>query len=940
MEEDHGLAERSALSLLPRVDRLYLPKYTLWPIATRDLLGYNEHDRLESKSQAEHAAWSRNRVCDGTMIGTVLNNRYKLVAELANGGMAWVYLAKDLREEQQVAVKVLYPHLSEDVGFLQRFSQEAKLAMGFSDSAREIHVARVLDYGSDRDIHYLVMEYVKGQDLRRVLEQDGHLAWEEALDIARQVALALGYACQHSIVHRDIKPENIMVQPDGTVRVLDFGVARAQTSPSLTHSGFVGSPYYAAPEQVMGRSVDTRADLYSLGVVLYEMLTGNRPFQSDTPWGVANQHIATPPPLLEETYPDLPRSVARLVRKAMAKRPEDRFQTPTEMVQVIEAVLSGLELPLDTPITERDAMAPLLAGLYQRARQAAREEAWQEAVDLYSQILRFDARYRDVTEQLAEAGRQARLSALYSDAQRCIKTGEWTEALAQLDEIAMLVPGYRDVKALRAQVRQNQEVDRLYRKGIAHVEAGEWTAAIECLRLVQEREPSHIQAARLLATAHARQEKQKAQTRSGPAIPSPQDRPGRARRRNVFWAVFAVLIMILAVESLLFYRAQQPPVAAAVSAPAAATTPVVAASSAVALLSPSILPAAASTQSPPTLTPSATFTSDRSGTTLDGKIPTTPAIDGSPASLVTLQVATTANTTPNSTTATPKPALAGQIAFSRFDRTRSTYDVYTCHLDGSQCKRVATEASQPDFLPSDTGEARIVFHSWKPDDKGLVVQSLSGQRIWKITSSLEAARPSVDFQGKIYVYHSREEADRLPRLYRTYDSETRPIKREANLIRGLSPSWLPDGRILYSGCVGNACGILLMESDGAYLSQVVAGGSETNPEASPDGRRVAFMSQRDGNWEVYVINLDGTGLQRLTRNPANDGLPTWSPDGRYIAFVSDRDGSWELWVMDPDGGNQRRLFAIGGPLEGQVQGANPQEIFGWVEERISWSPLP
>ena len=100
------------------------------------------------------------------------------------------------------------------------------------------------------------------------------------------------------------------------------------------------------------------------------------------------------------------------------------------------------------------------------------------------------------------------------------------------------------------------------------------------------------------------------------------------------------------------------------------------------------------------------------------------------------------------------------------------------------------------------------------------------------------------------------------------------------------------------------------------------------------------MSQRDGNWEVYVVNLDGSELRRLTRNPASDGLPTWSPDGRHIAFVSDRDGSWAVWVMRPDGSQQRRLFGVGGPLEGQVQGAAPHEIHGWVEERISWGPLP
>jgi Tol biopolymer transport system component len=284
-----------------------------------------------------------------------------------------------------------------------------------------------------------------------------------------------------------------------------------------------------------------------------------------------------------------------------------------------------------------------------------------------------------------------------------------------------------------------------------------------------------------------------------------------------------------------------------------------------------------------------------------------------------------------------EPPLTGQIAFPRFEPARGTYDVYVCRVDGSGCRRVAAEASQPDFLPDGS---QIVFHSWKSDAKGLILQPLSGQRIWKITGLIEAARPSVDFQGKVYVFHARDEADRQPRLYRTSGTDMIPIKQGPDAVLGRSPAWLPDGRILYSGCWQDACGIMVMHGDGSYPRQVAAGGNETNPEASPDGGQVAFMSQRDGNWEVYVVNLDGSGLTRLTRDPANDGLPAWSPNGRYLAFVSDRDGSWAVWAIRPDGSGQRRLFDVGGPLDGQVRGSAPHETHGWVEERISWGPLP
>lgn len=301
------------------------------------------------------------------------------------------------------------------------------------------------------------------------------------------------------------------------------------------------------------------------------------------------------------------------------------------------------------------------------------------------------------------------------------------------------------------------------------------------------------------------------------------------------------------------------------------------------------------------------------------------------------ETATATTTATGAATATVQRVPTGQIAFPRFDPARGTYDVYICRVDGSECRRVASEASQPDFLPDGT---RLVVHSWKPDEKGLNLLELSGQLIWRITAQIEAARPSVDFQGETYVYLSRNESDRQARLFRTYNAETRPILREASTVLGRSPSWLPDHRILYSGCWQNACGILVTNDDGAFPRQIVAGTSEINPESSPDGQQVAFMSQRQGNWDVYVTDLDGGNLRRLTDSPANDGLPAWSPDGRYIAFVTDREGPWAIWVMRPDGSLKHRLFDIGGPLDGQVRDAAPHERYGWVEERITWAPLP
>jgi tetratricopeptide (TPR) repeat protein/predicted Ser/Thr protein kinase len=838
------------------------------------------------------------------MIGTILSNRYKIKEKLGSGGMAWVYLADDLLEQRQVAVKILYPQHSQDLSFLQRFMQEARLAMRLSECNPGGHIVCVLDYGSDRDTHYLVMEYVPGRDLGQVLAERGPLPWPEALEIGRQVAMALGHAQQQGIVHRDIKPGNIMISADGRIRVMDFGIARAKGSPELTLAGFVGSPHYAAPEQAMGETVDIRADLYSLGVVLYRVLSGDLPFHGNTPWALANQHIASPPPPLEKTCPDLPAPVIHLVQKALAKRPEDRFQSPADMIEAIENVLAGHDLP-----DERIPAAGLsLEQLYHHAHSAIEAEDWQKAVDQLNQILNVDPGYRDAAQQLKYVGQQVRLAALYQAAQRMIQLGQWDEALIRLDEIAEITADsradYRDVEALRAQARSAQET---------------WS----------EEQASLSDYPTQVETPAGSQPPLQVSTPAGEppskSDPDPAPQPRREWRRPWLWILIAILVVAVAGLGSALLRTPGPLVADMSASP----TATVAQTS-----TPTRLPSPPARVLATRVQPSATWTSPVAAPTLPARHTTTPVTVASPSFTPTLTPTMTPSPAP-SPPVTAKPA--GQIAFPRFDPARGTYDVYACRVDGTNCRRLVAEASQPDFLPDGS---QIVVHSWSPSQKGLVLHILAEQRIWRITDQIEAARPSVDFRGQFYVYHSRQEADRQPRLYRTYGTETRPILREANMVVGLAPTWLPDGRILYSGCWRDACGIIAMRADGTNPVQVVAGSTETNPESSPDGKQVAFMSQRDGNWEVYIVNLDGSNLRRLTHSAANDGLPTWSPDGQFIAFATDRDGRWAVWAMRPDGSQQRRLFDIGGPLDGQVRGASSYEIQGWVEERLSWAPMP
>ena len=270
------------------------------------------------------------------MIGEILGNRYKIIRELGTGGMAWVYLAKDLKDHQEVAVKVMYPQYSDDVSYVQRFTREAKLAIQLSSP----HIVKVLNYGSDRDIHYLVMENVAGEDLKSVLQRRGPLPYQEVLGIAAQVARALHHANEHGIVHRDIKPENLMLDEHGTVKIVDMGIAgQLEGRRTLAQSeGVFGSPHYIAPEQAAGERIDFRVDLYSLGASAYRMLSGRTVFQGESQTEIMARHVNEDPVPLKRVAPWVPRRLCDVVMRMLEKDPDDRYQSAAEVLEALEGL--------------------------------------------------------------------------------------------------------------------------------------------------------------------------------------------------------------------------------------------------------------------------------------------------------------------------------------------------------------------------------------------------------------------------------------------------------------------------------------------------------------------------------------------------------------------------------------------------------------------------
>jgi serine/threonine-protein kinase len=259
----------------------------------------------------------------------VFSNRYELTHLIARGGMAQVYRARDRLLDRPVAVKVLFPELSVDRAFVERFRREAQAAANLSHP----NIVPVFDWGEDGGTYFIVMEFVDGQPLSAVLRSSGTLPPARVADIGAHVAAALAYAHRHGVVHRDVKPGNVLITGDGQVKVTDFGIARAvNTEESLTQTGAVmGTATYFSPEQAEGVGVDSRSDIYSLGVVLYEMVAGRPPFLGDTPVAVASKHVRDEPPRLSDLAPAVPPPLEAVITKAMAKSPDQRYATADDL---------------------------------------------------------------------------------------------------------------------------------------------------------------------------------------------------------------------------------------------------------------------------------------------------------------------------------------------------------------------------------------------------------------------------------------------------------------------------------------------------------------------------------------------------------------------------------------------------------------------------------
>ncbi len=316
-------------------------------------------------------------------------------------------------------------------------------------------------------------------------------------------------------------------------------------------------------------------------------------------------------------------------------------------------------------------------------------------------------------------------------------------------------------------------------------------------------------------------------------------------------------------------------------------------------------------------------------------------------SVVETPVETASPDTPTPTpTSTPTPAstetpavsqspnafgssLVGTIAYPIFNGT--DYDLYFGQADGSGTRLFRRHASQPAFSPDGS---RIAFHSWRLDGWGLMHTDLSGENEKLVARFVEDQLPTWSSNGGELIFLSRREGDRKSRLFKVGSFQ---IGSDGIVLgEGEYPTIGLNGQLVFKGWGQTGSGLRLATTNLSDIRPVTDLDEDTAPALSPDGRKIAFMSRRDGNWEIYIVNTDGSGLQRLTDNPAEDGLPTWSPDGKMLAFMSNREEGWAVWAMLPNGSGLQRLFSIEGSPDGFV-GTNRDASRGWAEERISWT---
>jgi serine/threonine-protein kinase len=722
------------------------------------------------------------------MIGRIIKGKYKIYDQVGSGGFATVYLGRNMDTNEIVAIKVLGEQFVTDPRYVERFRREA----GLAERLQHPNIVRTLDHGVENGMHFLVMEFIEGLTLDKIIERKGRLSVEETLSYVEQTCAGLQAAYQVDIVHRDIKPANLMITPDGSVKIMDFGIARMESMSTLTQSGmFMGTPRYISPEMAKGEGTDIRSDLYSLGLLAYEMLSGSAPFDADNPWAVLRQQIESRPQPLRQVRPDVPPWLEAIIMRAIAKDPANRFQTPANM-------LAALEERTATPGVFPAAVPP-----------------------------------------------------------------------GQADEVTMVSASGRD---------QGR------RKGLTVGLVG--IAVVVVLGL-----------AALLIFGLG----------GGEAGPTP---------------TAVVLVVTNTPEDTSMPSTTEP--APTNTSPPPTTSP-----------SPeptdTSLPTATPTQWP-TDTPRPTATQTRLPTDTPQPVatPTRQPTDTPRPTAAPTQAPTNTQQPAASPTNPPVAALSGRIAFS-VGGMLHVVDVKT-----QDTLFTVSNMRQPDFR---SDGAEILADGLTNPATLVNINAKTGSFIREQTEHTDDYHPFWSPDGSRFTYDSKHHGlGGYTMLYTQGLTNRKPheevtVHFEGQQIRGHSPVWTHDDLIAFTGCDywpggtgGSRCGIYVMPSWSGRPTLSHSGSTDMRATDNHGGQLV-FMSRETGNWEVFVMPNRGGEARNLSQSSSSqDGLGTFSPDGKKVAFVSNRGGGWAIWVVNLNGSGMNKLINLPGQPTGPP----------WYDDNISW----
>jgi serine/threonine protein kinase len=430
---------------------------------------------------------------------------FRILHQIGEGGMAKVYKAYQPAMDRTVALKVLPEEYAEDPQFVERFIREARTIAALEHR----NILPVFDFGEQDGITYMAMRYVEGGTLKELLNQ-GRLTLHDVLDLMVQICSALDYAHRRGVIHRDVKPSNVILDSEGAAYLMDFGIAKVLgKSGDLTATGAaIGTPAYMAPEQALGEKVDSRTDIYALGIVLYEMVVGRVPYQADTPMAVLMAHLRDPLPLPREFDTSISESVQAVIIKALAKDREDRYQTANELAEAFRKSIqsSAYKMEASTLVTlireiqtERPVSGqavPITPGSQAALRSTdprlkERLELdyidglsafwirdWIKARACFQAVLAVDPAYKDTVNRLQEVEKQIQLASLYAQAQEAMQKDEWQPAMEKLRQLVALDKEYQQSAAMLKTVELKIELGDLYAQAEQLHQAGQWQAVV------------------------------------------------------------------------------------------------------------------------------------------------------------------------------------------------------------------------------------------------------------------------------------------------------------------------------------------------------------------------------------------------------------------------------------------------------------------------------